>query len=231
MDLKASIAVALLCTVGCAVSAVFFLIAYRRKEFRRGLWLKTLTSLFFVAVGIVMMVNSNSKCTALQVVCGLALGLIGDVLLALRQLYKARREFFFTVGALAFAVGHVMYMLALRSIAVVHWGAILAVFVLGMLLSHCYALYRKIDVGSKKLPAMIYLAIVVLMGSVAICTGIAVRSPAAILFAVGGLLFAISDNILCAYSYGNKSIWRMNRILHIAYYGAQLAIAWSILFI
>lgn len=231
MDLKASIMVALLCTVGCAVSAVFFLLAYRRKEFKRGLWLKTLTSVFFVAVGIIMMTNSNSKSVALQVVCGLILGLIGDVLLALRQLYKARREFFFTIGALAFAVGHAMYILALRSIAFVHWAIVLGLFAVGMLLSHGYALYKKIDVGSKKLPATIYLAIVVLMASVAVSTGIVVRSPAAILFAVGGLLFAVSDNILCAYSYGNKPIWRMNRILHIAYYGAQLAIAWSILFI
>jgi len=94
-----------------------------------------------------------------------------------------------------------------------------------------YAKREGTDVGKKTPLAVGYISIVLLMASVAICAAVRTGSIAGILFAVGGILFSISDNILCAYCYGKKSVWKMNRDLHIAYYGAQLIIAWSIFFI
>ena len=224
-----AIVLAAVFTLCCTVSAYFFLRAYRREDFKSGLWLKTVTSLFFTVVGMVLMISGGVSKFALLTVCGLVLGLAGDVLLAFRQIYKAQCELFFTIGAVSFAIGHAMYVLALRTFSVLNWWIILAVFIVGAALSHWYAVRMKIDVGKKKTLAMLYVAIVVFMAAVAVCVAITSGSPAAILFAVGGVLFAVSDNILCAYSYGKNPVWRMNRSLHIAYYGAQLAIAWSIL--
>ena len=51
------------------------------------------------------------------------------------------------------------------------------------------------------------------------------------MFAVAGVCFAVSDNILCAQSYGNKKTAGMNRAVHVTYYAAQLLIAWSMIFI
>ena len=50
-----------------------------------------------------------------------------------------------------------------------------------------------------------------------------------LLFAVGGVCFGCSDNILLAFCYGNKRTWDMNIWVHIIYYAAHLLIAWSIL--
>ena len=50
------------------------------------------------------------------------------------------------------------------------------------------------------------------------------------LFAAGGVLFIISDNILCAYSFGSERRFGANIGIHATYYAAQLLIAWSVFF-
>ena len=45
---------------------------------------------------------------------------------------------------------------------------------------------------------------------------------------LGGLLFTVSDNILFAYKLGEKPRFLQNIALHVAYYLAQFAIAFSI---
>ena len=52
----------------------------------------------------------------------------------------------------------------------------------------------------------------------------------ALLFAAGGVLFIISDNILCAYSFGSERRFGANIGIHATYYAAQLLIAWSVFF-
>ncbi len=217
-------------TVCCCVSAGLFVRAYRDQDYVRGFWLKGAAALFFVATGVALLVEHGGNRFAVLTVLGLVLGLAGDQLLALRLIHMNYHDLFFTIGALSFAAGHVLYILALRLICTLNVAVILLVFVLGALLSFWYAKKTGIDVGEKTPFAVAYIAVVLLMASVAICAAIRSSSVCGWLFAVGGILFSVSDNILCAYSFGRNPIWKMNRDLHIAYYGAQIAIAWSILF-
>ena len=222
---------AVLLSAGCAVSAFFFLRAYREENFVRAFWLKGAAALFFVAVGAVLLSCGEGSRFAWMTLGGLALGLCGDQLLALRLIYEKQHDFFFTIGASSFGIGHVLYVLALRTVGALKVWIILPVFFVGGILSLLYAGKKGTDVGKKTPLAIGYISIVLFMASVAVNTAVQSQSLAGLLFSVGGVLFCVSDNILCAYCYGKKPVWRMNRDIHITYYAAQLAIAWSILLI
>lgn len=75
--------------------------------------LKGFASLFFVAFGLVCYMQASSSFGAL-VLIGLVLGLVGDVLLNLRNnLTGAASGKVFALGILAFLSGHFLYMAAL----------------------------------------------------------------------------------------------------------------------
>lgn len=230
-EMTAFIMLAAILTAGCIFSAYHFLSVYRKEEFVRGFWRKGAAALFFVAVGVVLLLSKGASVFAWLVVGGLVLGLCGDQLLAMRLIHRKYHDLFFTIGALSFGIGHGLYVLALRHVGMLRVSIILPVFSIGAVLSLVYAVKMGTNVGKKTPLAVGYIAVVLLMGSIAVGAAIDSMSLGGLLFAVGGILFCVSDNILCAYCYGKEPVWNMNRDLHIAYYGAQLAIAWSILFI
>ena len=224
------VVLAVLLSLGCVLSARFFLGAYSEENFIKAFWLKGAAAVFFVAVGAVLLwVKGMTVYTGLTL-GGLFLGLLGDQLLAMRLIHRCYHDLFFTVGAASFAVGHFLYMAALHNTGTVKIFVVLPVLFAAMLISYVYGKKNGTDFGEKTITAVAYICVVLLMASVAICVAVRTVSVAGFLFALGGILFSVSDNILCAYCYGKKPVWKMNRDLHIAYYGAQLAIAWSILF-
>ena len=218
-------------TITCVVSAIFFMKSYRAENFVRSFWLKGAAAVSFVAVGTSLLLFKENSAYASTVLLGLIFGLCGDQLLAIRLIHRNHHDLFFTIGALSFGVGHVVYVMAQRMIGEIHIPILLVAFLASAILSLIYARKKGTDVGEKTPLAIGYIAVVLTMGSAAISVAATTGSVAAILFSAGGILFGVSDNILCAYCYGKKPVWRMNRDLHITYYGAQLAIAWSILFI
>ena len=222
---------AVLCSVLCVFSARLFLKAYYEENFVKGFWLKGAAALSFVLVGFALLAWKGSGVNAELVVCGLVLGLVGDQLLAMRLIHKNLHDPFFIAGALSFGVGHVLYILFLSKTEEVKLKIVLPVLLIGLLLSLVYARKSGTDVKEKTPLAAVYIALVLLMASTAVSVAFMTGTLSGVLFALGGILFSLSDNILCAYCYGKNPVWKMNRDLHVTYYGAQLAIAWSILFL
>lgn len=222
---------AVLCSVGCVFSAKKFLQAYHEENYVKGFWLKGAAAVFFVSVGMLCLLHNGTVADSRLIVCGLMLGLVGDQLLAMRMIHKNLHDPFFIAGALAFGVGHVMYMIFLYRTCAVSVSVVLPVLFAGVLMSLWYAKKSGTDVEEKTPLAAAYIVLVLLMASTAISFAVMTGAVSGILFGLGGVLFALSDNILCAYCYGKNPVWKMNRDLHIAYYGAQLAIAWSIFFL
>ena len=217
----------ILLTLGCVVLDHLFLAEMERGNHPKAVRLKGLASLCFVLTGVWFAVFSGGGRSVL-IVFGLVLGLIGDVLLAMRFEYPAKHDQFFLIGAISFALGHVLYIIALLG---VDGRAILTAipfWVAGLALSGFYAFKKKADAGPMQIPGYGYMALVVGMGAVA--CGLAVRHPVPgpILFALGGILFGVSDNILAAHCFGTAKAPVYNRWVHYTYYAAQLLIAWSI---
>ena len=66
------------------------------------------------------------------------------------------------------------------------------------------------------------------MCSVMISIAIFAPTLSSILFALGGLGFIVSDNVLLVYNFGEKRDWWLNELVHIAYYGAQILFGWAL---
>lgn len=216
-----------LLSLGCAVFGYFFLRAGRREQYSQAALRKGLAGLCFVVLGFLNMFFCGDKSFGQFTALGLALGLAGDLLLALRYVYKDKHDAFFKEGAQAFALGHALYIIALLR----HDGGAflpaLPIFALGLLVSLLYFRVKKVDAGRLRLPSVLYIALVVLMASVACGAAIRGFSVGLLLFAVGGICFSVSDNLLCGYCFGTAHSPAVDRALHICYYAAQLFIAWS----
>lgn len=214
-------------SLGCAGFGHVFLRAGRAGEYRRAFWLKGLAGLCFVAVGLLAASRCGDARRAWLVPGGLILGLLGDELLALRFVWPERHDKMFLLGALAFSLGHVLYLLALLPGGAVPQAA-WPVFALGLLASFFYARHMRVDFGRFLLPGVVYIALVVFLAAVSCGAAASSLGIGALLFALGGLCFAVSDNLLCARSFGDAERDAVNRALHISYYAAQLLIAWSL---
>ena len=106
----------------------------------------------------------------------------------------------------------------------------LAIGFVALALSGVYNYRKDTNAGNMQVPGMIYMAVVAFMGALAVSVAIHAPGVSTLLFAIGGVLFIISDNILCAYSFGSERRFGANIGIHATYYAAQLLIAWSIFF-
>ena len=223
--------VGVLLSLGCAASGYFFLRAGWREDYRRALLLKGLAGLCFLGLGVGNFFLCPSKSFGALVLGGLCLGLAGDELLALRFIHKERHDGFFSLGAAAFALGHLLYIAALflpdRELLPLS----LPILAAGLGASWLYQRAKKTDAGRLRFPSMLSIALVVFMASVACAAAVRGFSVGLLLFAAGGICFAVSDNLLCAYCFGTARSRAVDRAVHISYYAAQLLIAWSLRFL
>lgn len=222
--------IALLCVVGILVDIWFIKTEYAGKMGKATV-LKGAASLFFVALGFVCFAANDAPFGKL-IVIGLILGLVGDVLLNLRNVVAGRKSMLvFALGILAFLSGHFLYIAALIRLKadVVIW-AVLITAVISVLAIP--PLMRRITAPSMglKIFGYVYLVVVIAMFSCAAMVLVKLGASAlTVLFAVGALLFMVSDFIMIYYSFGKK-IKPLRAINLLSYYAGQLLIAIAILF-
>ena len=195
---------------------------------KKAVWLKGFASVFFVILGIYCF--SKNPSSGKLIVIGLALGMIGDVLLNLRYLVsKSASNKVFALGILAFLSGHILYIVALFGRGANPLTALILTAVISVL--GIPPLMKRITAPSKglKIFGYVYLVIVIAMFSAA--ASLLIRngsSPFNIVFVVGALLFMVSDFIMIYYSFGKK-IPPLRAINLSTYYLGQLLIALCVL--
>lgn len=222
--------IALLCVVGLLVDIWFIKTEYAGKMVKATV-LKGAASLFFVLLGFTCYAANTAPFGKL-VVIGLVLGLVGDVLLNLRNVFEGRKSMLvFALGILAFLSGHFLYIAALIRLKadIVVWAAVLTVIISVLAIP---PLMRRITAPSMglKIFGYVYLVVVIAMFSCAAMLLVKLGASAlTVLFAVGALLFMVSDFIMIYYSFGKK-IKPLRAINLLSYYVGQLLIAIAILF-
>lgn len=214
--------------MGCILQAVFTCYEYAKKPLPAVIF-KGAASLCFVFLGVIcLLVTKDGRFGAL-IAAGLAFGAVGDVLLGLRPLAGKAGEKAFILGMAAFLTGHVLYVAALviRGVDALYIAvplcAVSAVLIPFML--------KKIDVAGKiRIFGIVYIIVVLFMTSCAI--GHLILAPANagyLLFAIGALLFTVSDLVLILHLFGRKKR-KFYRALNLAtYYTGQILIALNLL--
>lgn len=218
----------LISLAGCAVETIFIIFEYR-KEWTRALLLKTAASLLFLTVGLFAYEKAANLPYARLVFAGLALGAAGDVCLNLRHLCKNKSKLVFMLGIAAFLLGHIFYVAALAAqlpralIYAVPACAIVGTAVIVFVL-------RRVQVeGTLRTFGVIYLAVVMFMACLAVTVFVLEpASPAHLLFALGGLLFAASDMLLVLGQFGKRAYPSFRAMNLSLYYVGQILIALTI---
>lgn len=214
----------------CLSFAGVFLYMEAKKKHLAGVCLKGLASLSFVLLGILTSKQSQNTTLARNVLSGLYLGMIADILLNLRYLFPNGGQLVFLIGILVFLAGHVMYIIALIPLCSILMPCLGVGVVLTAVL--IWRIFRLITAKPAfKIFGVFYLGAIMLMTSIA--CGILITKPSVFsgCFAAGALLFLASDIILILNTFGSqaKESLRISNI--VLYYVGQLLIAQSLLFI
>ena len=214
----------------CLVIAAAFLYIEVEKRYKLAVFFKGLASAMYVFFGYLGSTLCSDPAFAKLVLTGLGLGLAADVLLNLRFLSEKHGRKIFMAGILVFLAGHVMYIAALAPLCgnIVIWlliGAVLTIVILKIIFSRITA-DKKL-----KIFGIFYIGAVVLMTAVAIGNLIAAPSSARWLYALGAVLFTVSDVVLIFNTFGSETKFSL-RITNLSlYYLGQLFIASSLFFV
>lgn len=189
-----------------------------------GLWLKGVTSGWFVLLGTVNLIYERKQTgrtfrSSLLLWLGLFAGMCADVLLGIE----------FYLGVLVFALGHVLYLVAfclLEKPRLRDWMMILPIAAATVLLVTCMPFLKLDDPMMRKL-LIGYAAIIGCMQGKAISNYTRSPSPFRRLLLIGAVLFWFSDLILAVDMFGTGS--RLTWILcSYAYWPAQNLLAHSL---
>ncbi len=226
-----------------AIALVWYIREKLRAYSLKAVYLKTLVSVLFFAVGVTGAFRSAGagKETLLCpfVLMGLLFGLLGDIWLDLKYVFPEKDEAFTYAGFCVFGIGHVLYVLGM----LLTWPpegralTVLLPLLLALLLSAGNAVLEKpmgLRYGKMKPTVIVYgfllFSTLTVSGALAMDHGWQV--PALNMIFLGGILFALSDLVLSGTYFGKGKDRPIDIILnYLSYYPAQFLIASSLLFL
>lgn len=214
---------ACLAAVGCVLQCCFIR-ADLSKRYGLAALLKACASSCFVAIGLL-----GTSAGSPLVAAGLVLGAIGDVLHALRFVTQVACHFphLFTLGGIAFLLGHCCYLAFLARQHELFGIAIALGLVVGGLV--LLLLSRKIAIrGKRAAMGAVYLLVVAQVFSFSAMRFAVNPSGESLAFCLGALLFLLSDSLLALNTFGPGRTAGKRVASLGTYYAAQLLIALSV---
>lgn len=223
-------------SVGVVVSLVFCY--QRRLGFSiKNLLFKSVSSLCYLLTAVFALIdNVNARTYGSLIIMGGALGLVGDILLDLKGIYKNDERVYLKGGFIFFLVGHIFYIAAIvYSIKLKWWIVLLGAAVSAVIgvLTVLSANLMKVHYGAYRRIVAVYVAFLA-MTTVMSATAMIVSSfeKGYVLMAVGSLLFLLSDAVLSNTFFGRGKDKKHHLFInHFLYYAGQYLIAASIMFI
>lgn len=218
-----------------AIALTLFLIARDRNGSPEALLLKTITSFLFIVVAFAsFLVNSIPEVTTffMLIMMGLICGLIGDIVLDLKIMYKESSSLYQHGGMAAFFVGHTFYLAALLIYFGFSWMAAVAALILAIIIVCVSKFILKFNFAQHSIDTYAYsFALSYMMTQACYAAITQGYTTSTVLLAAGAILFLLSDLVLVMTYYDNKDSKPFIVVNHTLYYGAQYSIALSILYL
>jgi len=168
---------------------------------------------------------------AVIIIMGLACGLIGDILLDLKIMYRESASLYQHGGMVAFLVGHVFYLAALIGYFGFNWIPVAIAVALALIIMLVSRFVFKFDFAEHTVDTWAYSFVLCYMMAQACYAAIVHNySVCTILLAAGSILFLLSDLVLSMTYYDGKDSRAYISVNHVLYYAAQFSIALSILY-
>ena len=218
----------ILLIIACLLIMSVFIYFEKKEKYLLAVILKGLSSLMFVTLGFVCAKACSNPDFAKMVKIGLILGLVADVLLNLRFVFKKFGKIVFLVGILVFLSGHILYLCALIPLC----SNVLIPVLVGVVLTALTLkwIFSIIEAQKAfKIFGVFYIGAIMIMNCVAIFNLINSYSLTNLVFVIGAISFLISDIVLIINTFGKTSKFSL-RITNLSlYYIGQLLIAMSLL--
>jgi alkenylglycerophosphocholine/alkenylglycerophosphoethanolamine hydrolase len=218
-----------------ALALTLFLIARDRKGSVKALLYKTITSFLFISVAFASFMANQGKGVpefAMLIMMGLVCGLIGDILLDLKVMYKESSSLYQHGGMVAFLVGHLFYLAALIIYFGFNWMPVVIALALAIIIAGVSKFILKFNFAEHSINTYAYSFVLSYMMTQACYAAITQGFTACTaLLAAGSILFLLSDLVLVMTYYDNKDSRPFIVVNHVLYYAAEFSIALSILYL
>lgn len=214
----------------CLLIMSIFIYFEKKEKYVLAVILKGLASLMFVLLGFWCSRVITDPNFTKMVRIGLILGLIADVLLNLRFVFKQKGKIVFLVGILVFLSGHILYLCALIPTV----KNVLLPLIVGVVLTVIIIkwIFTQIEAQKAfKVFGIFYIGAIVIMNCFAIANLIQDPTNARyIIFVIGAISFLISDIVLILNTFGKTTKFSL-RVTNLSlYYIGQILIAVSMLY-
>lgn len=214
----------------CLLIMTAFIYFEKKEKYVLAVVLKGLASLMFVALGFWCSRATDNTQFAKMVRVGLILGLIADVLLNLRFVFKSKGKIVFLVGILVFLSGHILYLCALIPTV----NNIVLPLIIGVVLTAIIIkwIFTQIEAQKAfKIFGIFYIGAIVIMNCFAVANLLMDPTNVRyIIFVIGAISFLISDIVLILNTFGKTTKFIL-RITNLSlYYVGQILIAISMLY-
>lgn len=230
-------------TIICAILVGLFVFVRIKKGGVLGVYTKILASFGFVLLGLLLSTNKAVfgevfNLSAILICAGLVCGLIGDIVLDLKVVYKEDEDKHLPVGMIAFGIGHFFYIAAMilaisTEVSVCSWDFIwkilLDVFIAALMTALIWFVstnVMKLDFKKHLWPTLAYTFVLVFVVAFAVTFTICVPNIKLWIMVIGSVLFFLSDIVLSTQYFGGKQDDKtLIAVNHILYYAAQIVIA------
>lgn len=222
--------------VGVVVSLIFCY--QRRLGFSiKNLLFKSVSSLCYLLTAVFALIHNNGAYTyGSLIIMGGALGLVGDILLDLKGVYKQDEKVYLKGGFIFFLVGHIFYTCAVIYSLRIKWWLVLISVVVSAVIGYAtvaMANVMKVHYGAYRRIVAVYVAFLAMTTVISIiAVFVSSFQKGYILMAVGSVLFLLSDAVLSNTFFGRGSDKPIHYFInHFLYYAGQYLIAASVMFV
>ena len=217
------------------ISLILFIVRCKDKRSVQGVYTKNMTSIMFIFTAVMSTFNNPTQWQyGFMLTCGLIFGMLGDIYLDLKWVYPDDMKKYLEYGFICFGFGHLFYIGAMLVAAKLSFKHMLIAAVVGAVVAAGNRLLEKPmkqNFGKFKGIVTIYSFILAMMVATSVVSAIVTGEKSFIIYAVGAILFLISDLILSPMYFGEGKNTPTNFILnHVTYYAGQYLIAFSIFF-
>lgn len=213
---------------------IAFLVMCNKKRSVPGVFVKSLTSVFFLLTATTGAFNNSNPETwryAMLIVMGGILGLMGDIYLDQKWLYPEHSEQYLYLGFTSFGIGHFFYIGAMYNHAKFEIKDMLVPLAIGALVTVVNLILEKPTkqkYGKFYAIVTVYCLILGTMLGTAFWAYIKTRQTSYLVYTIGAALFLLSDVILSPMYFAIKQDKNtpLNFVLnHTTYYLGQYLIA------